>query len=330
MGKVSKAIDVLTANGVKLTLVDVGASLEPFAPFVPLLGQATHVAFDPDQRELHDKTDGQARKIVIDKAVVADPSADKVTFFLTENPTCSSTLRPLPEAVAPYLHAHRFDVVDTAEVAATTLDAAMASVGVDRIDWLKVDTQGTDTRLLRSIGEPLWSTVMAIDAEPGLDPSYDGEDTFDGLHREMVGRGFWLADITLTTGVRLRREVFDANLKVRSKVQRFAYETTLKRSPMALGPRYLRTVDSLAAQDAPRTDYLRLWACAFFSGNYPFALDVLAAGEERHGAEAPTTMLRRMTVRQNQRYALRNAWRHAGKLSRRRVAHSLRWGARAG
>ena len=37
MGKVSKAIDVLTANGVKLTLVDVGASLEPFAPFAPLL-----------------------------------------------------------------------------------------------------------------------------------------------------------------------------------------------------------------------------------------------------------------------------------------------------
>lgn len=329
-GSHARALEVLAGEGIELTLVDVGASLEPFPPFRPLLGRATYVGFDPDLREMHTEASDSSRRIIVNKAVVADAERGTARFFLTRNPTASSTLRPDPDELAPYLHAYRYEVVGESEVPAVTLDEAVASAGLNRVDWLKLDTQGTDTRLLRSIGEPLWATVMAVDAEPGIEPSYEGEDTFEGLHREMAGRGFWLADLTLTTGVRLRREVFDANLKARSKLQRFAYETTLKRSPMALGPRYLRTVESLADADAPRPDYVRLWACAFFSSNAPFALDVLAAAEARHGPDAATSSLRKLTVRANKRYAIRNAWRHANKLSTRRLTHALKWGGRQG
>ena len=48
-----RALDDLAAAGISLTLVDVGASLEPFRAFRPLLGRATYVGFDPDRRELH-------------------------------------------------------------------------------------------------------------------------------------------------------------------------------------------------------------------------------------------------------------------------------------
>jgi FkbM family methyltransferase len=325
MGTTAKAIDLLAAQGIRLTLVDVGASLEPFAPFQPLIGHATYVCFDPDGREMQDQVEGSGRRVVVDKAVIAESEQDKARFLLTANPTCSSTLEPSPATLAPYLHAHRFEVVDTVEVPATTLNQAIESAGASRIDWIKLDTQGTDVRLLRSLSDGLWTDLMTVDAEPGFEQYYQGEDTFAELHREMVGRGFWLADMVLTTGVRLRRSVFDDRLQGRSRWGRLAYEVTLKRSPMAAGPRYLRTVDALRDREAARADYLRLWACATFSGNHPFALDVVAACEERYGEGEDTTAMGRLSVRANKAYARRNTWRHANKLTWRNIRHRLRW-----
>jgi FkbM family methyltransferase len=323
MGVMSKrddaALDALAGEGISLTLVDIGASLEPFRPFQPLLGRATYVGFDPDLREMHTDASETARRVIVNKAVVAEPGRDTATFYLTRNPTASSTLRPDADEVAPFLHAYRYEVVGEAEVPATSLDGAMTAAGIDRIDWLKLDTQGTDLRLIESLSEPRFGTLMAVDAEPGFDQHYQTEDTFGDLHRAMVERGFWLADIDLTRAVRLRRATFDDVLGARSKLGRMRYEFTLKTSPSAAGPRYLRTLASLEKAGATRGDYLRLWACAAFSGNNPFALDVVVECRERHGADDLTARLLETTIRRNRRDARRASWRLVEKVNVRNL-----------
>jgi FkbM family methyltransferase len=319
MSATRQAVEALARAGVSLTLVDVGASLEPFPPFGPLLGHATYVGFDPDLREMHTETSASGRRVIVNKAVVAEAGRTTARFFLTRNPTASSTLPPLGDEVAPYLHAYRYDVVDEAEVAATTLAEALASASLDRADWIKLDTQGTDLRLLEGLDEPLLSSLMAVDAEPGFDQHYETEDTFGDLHRWMTEHGFWMSDIELTRAVRLRRETFDAVLGARSKLGRMRYEFTLKTSPTAAGPRYLRTLASLDKLGASRADYLRLWACAFFSGNHPYALDVIVESRARHGGDADTAALVDLTVRRNRRDARRGAWRLADKVNVRNL-----------
>lgn len=68
------ALEQLASEGISLTLVDVGASLEPFRPFQPLLRWATYVGFDPDLREMHTEASERARRVIVNKAVVADPT----------------------------------------------------------------------------------------------------------------------------------------------------------------------------------------------------------------------------------------------------------------
>lgn len=317
--RTAKALQTVHEAGVELTLVDVGASLEPFPPFRPLLGHATYVAFDPDRREMHTETSASGRRVVVDKAVVAEAGRSTARFFLTRNPTASSTLRPLADEVAGYLHAYRYEVVDEAAVPATTLAEALASAGLERADWIKLDTQGTDLRLLAGLDEPLMASVMAVDAEPGFDCHYEGEDTFGELHRWMVDQGFWMADIELTRAVRLRRETFDATLGARTKLGRMGYEFALKTSPTAAGPRYLRTLEALDKRGAGRDDYLRLWACAYVSGNHPYALDVIAECRERHGDDPATSALLDLSVRRNRADARRGAWRLLEKVNARNV-----------
>ena len=50
---------------------------------------------------------------------------------------------------------------------------ALASAGLERADWIKLDTQGTDLRLLEGLDEPLLAGLMAVDAEPGFDQHYE-------------------------------------------------------------------------------------------------------------------------------------------------------------
>ena len=128
-----------------------------------------------------------------------------------------------------------------------------------------------------------------------------------------------MSDIELTRAVRLRRETFDATLGARSKLGRMRYEFTLKTSPTAAGPRYLRTLASLDKAGAPRADYLRLWACAAFSGNHPYALDVIVECRARHGDDADTAALLDLTVRRNRSDARRGAWRLAEKINVRNL-----------
>ncbi len=319
-----RLLRLLRENGITLTLVDVGASLEPFHAFQPLLADATYIGFDPDRREVRNRHDDEVpHYFLLNKAVVADATVDHVDVFLTRNPTCSSTLLPNHDALDSYLYSYRFDVVDRVTVPATTLAAAVAAAGTATIDWLKLDTQGADLRLLKSIDQQLFRTIMAVDAEPGLDEYYVGEDLFVDLHKEMLERGFWLADVDVVGASRLSRPTFDKEFGTKSKLAAFIYEFSLKQSPVALGPRYLRTLDSMRELSARREDLLRLWACSFFSGNYPYALEVIHACEDAHGQDGLTAHLKKSTVSRNVVYAWSQGWRLARKVRARNIGRLL-------
>jgi hypothetical protein len=76
---------------------------------------------------------------------------------------------------------------------------------------------------------------------------------------------------------------------------------------------------SLDKAGAARDDYLRLWACALFSGNHHYALDVIVECRERHGEDADTAGLVDLTVRRNRSDARRGAWRLVEKVNARNL-----------
>ncbi|HZM42963.1 MAG TPA: hypothetical protein VFB94_27795, partial [Acidimicrobiales bacterium] len=116
-----------------------------------------------------------------------------------------------------------------------------------------------------------------------------------------------------------RRETFAGALPARTKFGRMHHEFALKASPIAVGPRYLRTLASLDKTGAGRDAYLRLWACAAFSGNNPYALDVLVECRARHGDDPLTGRLLDLTVRRNRSDARRGSWRLVEKVNLRNL-----------
>ena len=298
--------ELLNFFGAAPVLVDVGASAGPPGVWAPIAAQSTYVGFDPDSRDMDGAAGGAYRRsIVVGEAVTSDPGATELQFYLTRSPYCSSTLEPDTASLANYHFAGLFEVERRAAVRAATLDAILARLGLDRIDWLKCDSQGTDLRIFRSLGERVRGGVLALDIEPGLIDAYRGEDLFVDAHKHLAANGFWLSRLEVNGAVRARADSLRAAFPGEPDPAACA-ERSIRRSPGWCEARYLRTLDSLAAADAPRERYALLFVFALLDGQPGYALDVALACERHFGADAWSARMRAEAssrIRHARRYA---------------------------
>jgi FkbM family methyltransferase len=276
-----------------LVLVDVGASGSPPEIWAPIADHATYVGFDPDSREM--PMPGNPlfkRHVVVPKAITSDSAEDTVRFHLTRSPFCSSTLLPQTKLLSSYVYADLFDIVGEANMASTTLNAALNQVSVPRVDWLKLDTQGTDLRILRSLSEQHLAKLLAIDIEPGLQQNYFGEDTFTEVHQALIELGFWLSDLAVRGAVRMQPTTLNALRDVDPRLSRQAVEANVRTSPMWVEARYLRTLEALPGSHASQRDLVVLWLFSLLDKQVGYALDIAAEYERRYGRDRFWPMLR--------------------------------------
>lgn len=288
---------VLSHLEARMVLVDVGASGQPPREWASLRAHATYVGFDPDRREVLKVADGKGGYlIVLNKAVTASAAARSVRFYFTKNPYCSSTCRPNSQKLKEYLFYPRFEVVREGEVATTTLETATAEIGLPRIDWLKLDTQGTDLRIYDSLAPQLRNTVLIIDIEPGLDEWYVGEDVFAKVHSRLLEEGYWLSDLSVGGAPKVRSEALV--IKAGKKgFRHLVYEHTLKRNPMYANARYFRSIEFLSRTDVSHEQLVYAWAGAMVTDNSGFALDIAKLYSTRFPACSRGEVLQRIAFR---------------------------------
>lgn len=278
-------------------LVDVGASGGPPTVWDPIAEWSVYIGFDPDLRALRDSTDERyARELILNEAVTGQANESKTKFYLTRSPYCSSTLPPDLEGLAAYDFAPLFEVVGETEAKATTLDHALVRLGFDHLDWLKLDTQGTDLRLFLSLAGTCRDKVLAVDVEPGLIDAYVGEDLFVDTHREMLAQGFWLSHLNVCGAVRLARTTRAKTLARHPELEAKTL-ALIRNSPGWCEARYLRTVGHLEKREATQRDFILLWVFALLDSQWGFALDIAEAFERRFGQAATPTWLESAPLR---------------------------------
>jgi hypothetical protein len=265
---------VLSAAKVTPILADVGCSGARHAVWDPIASFSVLIAFDPDSREVPEDLAGRYRDVVmIDRAVADRDDVDTVGFVLTRYPYCSSTLEPNLEALGDYSFRDYFIPESRVSVQATSLNRVIDDYELPGIDWLKLDSQGTDLRIIRSLRPSVLGHMTALEVEPGLVDAYHGEDLFHDVHSYLRGQGYWLANLHAQAYPRVRPE---SAAELREMCAELgipqAVEHT-KVSPTAAEARYLRTMGSTP----PGRSLVLLFVFALLDGHAGFALDVLKA-----------------------------------------------------
>ncbi len=218
-------------------------------------------------RELKDDNAYNFKRFVLVNKAVTDSVSNKVNFFLTSSPYCSSLLKPNLEICKHYGFTELFEIEKCVELPATRLDEVIKDLGISGIDWLKLDSQGKDLDIFLSIDKSIRDHVLAIDVEPGLIPFYEEENTFDQTHKTLIQEGFWLSNLNVQNFPRImqrtRKALIDKVLQQHPQLVDF---DRLPGSPTAIETRYLRTIEHLQSVNAELRDYVTLWVFALLDG----------------------------------------------------------------
>lgn len=254
-------------------LVDIGASGSIHNSWKAISSESIYLAFDPDNREM---TTVNRKKNIFKKAyvfdkIVSEKASGSVCFYLTKSPYCSSSLEPDSKSLKEWIFSDLFSITERVDTPAITLGKAISQANINYVDWIKIDTQGTDLRLFKSIPENIRRKILIAEFEPGIIDAYKGEDKLHEVMKDMENTSFWLTDMTVKGTVRISEKYVGRY----SRKMRKIISHTHKSSPCWAEITYL---NNLSEPDLTKRDCLLSIAFSCIQKQFGFALELCEKG----------------------------------------------------
>ena len=174
-----------------LVIVDVGCRWGFAEKFTKKAGRFRIFGFDPDQEECI-----RLSRFYQDASITLVPlglamGPGKRTLYVTKEPACSSLLEPDPVLTKSYPALSCAKHIRSIEVETTTLDAWARDAHVEAVDYLKIDTQGTELEILMG-GAEILRSVRCLEVEVEFNPIYLGQPVFSDVDAFLRRQGFVL------------------------------------------------------------------------------------------------------------------------------------------
>jgi FkbM family methyltransferase len=261
-------------------LVDVGASGGIHPKWRQIAKYSVCVGFEPDERErasLEEASRGFKALHTFNRAA-AERAEERSPFYLTTSPFCSSRLAPDLASVGRYAFAPLFKVEQIVEMPTIDVPTALKQLGYDHVDWFKCDSQGTDLRVLRSLGDELISRVLVVELEPGIIDAYEGEDKLSDVMRFMASKSFWMSELSIEGSQRIDASITAARL---TELERRYLRVSVKPAPGWGEVEYFndfREPDTIGMRG-----FLLGYVFATVRGHHAFALELAVRGQKLFG-----------------------------------------------
>ncbi|MFC1646292.1 FkbM family methyltransferase [Candidatus Omnitrophota bacterium] len=179
----------------RLTLIDVGAAGGIPSKWNYLIKELNVIAFEPDPREFK-KLKGCDNIKYLNYALYKH--SQDLTYYVTNHAGKSSLLKPNFKVLQEYEDVDRFRIVKEKTIPASfvkSIDTVILENSLSDIDFIKLDTQGSDLDILKGGQKKLIPKIFGAQIEVEFIEMYEGQPIFRDIDEFMRGNGFALMDI---------------------------------------------------------------------------------------------------------------------------------------
>lgn len=118
-------------------------------------------------------------------------SNGKRNLYLTKEPGCSSLHPPIQFLADEYPALDCIKLQNVISTSVVTLDTWASDNNLSSIDYIKIDTQGSELEILKG-GDRIIETTRCIDVEVEFNPIYQGQSLFAETDLYLRSKGFIL------------------------------------------------------------------------------------------------------------------------------------------
>lgn len=177
------------------TVVDIGARYGMHPSWNGFGGAMKYIAFEPDSEEaerLRQTNKGGSFEVI--EAAVMDKEGE-FDFNLLVHRGMSSFLKPDLESESfKDLKPGLGEIEKIIKIKTSPLDSFTKKHNWS-VDFLKVDTEGTEHEVIVSADETIKSGVLAVRSSINFNPAFHNQKLFSTTHDYLVGQGFMLLNI---------------------------------------------------------------------------------------------------------------------------------------
>ena len=184
-------------ENIKTVVLDAGARFGLHPTWKKFSGELQYYLFEPDDAEakrLKKKYAKRSDEIKVEDYALNDENG-KIRIYFLKNRAMSTSCERNPIS-ASFLGERKreVEIVDNKEVDAITIDSFCKNNNIS-LDFLKIDTEGTEYKVLQGAKTQLKNNVLGIRCEVNFDRVFKGMPVFSKIHDFMLENDFYLLNL---------------------------------------------------------------------------------------------------------------------------------------
>jgi len=179
----------------RFIFIDVGAMGGIPLKWSGMMGAMKVIAFEPDLREFYKLKSNDKIKYL--NYVLHDKSED-LKYYITAGHGNSSIFKPNVDILSQYDDEERFQVIKESVISSTrvrNLDSIIEEDDLADIDFIKIDTQGSELNILKGAQKKVIPKILGIQIEVEFIEMYKNQPVFRDVDEFMDKNGLQLMDL---------------------------------------------------------------------------------------------------------------------------------------